>query len=205
MMSSRSFAKIIIVITKDESMRALMLFLAMPLASAVDLQWSAPPMATILSGKVAAIESREDTLLLDVDGQKVSVSALPRFVDAAQWQSCQFEGVRRRSPAGAAFAANLACEQGGQVAFGVNLPPDRILKTSLNLRAVDGQIRVQSGERVLLTLKSGQSGSVRVDGALWCVNATFTPAPRLQGVDAERVDRLSWVLMRTSTARLCRK
>lgn len=161
-------------------------------------------MQSQFSGTVRAVEVKPSEALLTLDDLRLRLAALPGFVDARALRGCDFTGQRRQSPAGAGFAAWFQCQAGRQYAFGVNLPPDRILKISLNLRAVDGQIRVQSGERVLLTLKSGQSGSVRADGELWCVNATFTPAPRLQGVDAERVDRLSWVLMRTSTARRCR-
>jgi hypothetical protein len=141
---------------------------------------------------------------LMINEQTVSLSALPRFVKMQDWQGCLFDGLRQRTPSGATFSGAITCESGAQMAIGVNQPPDRLLKTGLNLRPVNGRIRISQGERTLLTLKSGQSGSVRTNSDLWCVHATFTPAPRLQGVDAESTDRLSWVLMRTSTARRCR-
>lgn len=187
-----------------KAMRALLLICAMPVASALELSWPASPMQRQFSGTVRAVEVKPSEALLTLDDLRLRLAALPGFVDVRDLRGCDFTGQRRQSPAGAGVAAWFQC-QGRQYAFGVNLPPDRILKTSLSLRAVEGQVRVQSGERVLLTLQSGQSGSVRVDGALWCVHATFEAARQTPGIAAERVDRLSWALMPTSTARLCRK
>jgi len=187
-----------------KAMRALLLICAMPVASALELSWPASPMQRQFSGTVRAVEVKPSEALLTLDDLRLRLAALPGFVDVRDLRGCDFTGQRGQSPAGAGFAAWFQC-QGRQYAFGVNLPPDRILKTSLSLRAVEGQVRVQSGERVLLTLQSGQSGSVRVDGQLWCVHATFEAARQTPGIAAERVDRLSWALMPTSTARLCRK